>query len=248
MRPDPSNVCLSPRRHSAAGCRTVEVLCTKPDRPSLGPRLSSFPGSKLGGHVRATTSPYSLTYPEARTSTEHEILLIDGEPRATAFVAALRQIGRVLVTSSVQVAGQYIARSTPSLVIADANLIGAQAAGFCRTAKTKASAPTVLMTVQDVQSVPPLLKAGCDAVLLEPFAPNLLYARVGRLLRTRAERRLARADRDEGPLATTNQHLPDRPCPTCGHLGVVSFEFDSHRRAWYACLECDGVWLARRQD
>jgi DNA-binding response OmpR family regulator len=102
-----------------------------------------------------------------------------------------------------------------------------------------------------------MLVAGCDGILLKPFAANLLYARIGRLLRTRAEQLQFRACRGDGAsdvsprleaLATTNRTWQDTACPSCRNGGAVSFEFSSHRRAWYACLWCKKVWLGKRQE
>ena len=46
--------------------------------------------------------------------------------------------------------------------------------------------------------------------------------------------------------------MTDRPaathCPYCSNQGVTSFEYASVRRAWYACVACKKVWIAKRQD
>jgi DNA-binding response OmpR family regulator len=130
---------------------------------------------------------------------------------------------------------------------------------ICRKAKTLAPAPTVLVTTPKAERVPEALLAGCDGVLLKPFAPNLLYARIGRLLRARsielhirAERQHAKSahlsDRLELIAARTNQVWPNTHCPHCAHSGVTSFEHLSYRRSWYACLACRKVWIAQRQE
>lgn len=41
---------------------------------------------------------------------------------------------------------------------------------------------------------------------------------------------------------------PTTRCAHCDHEGVMSFEYASHRRAWYACLACKKVWMAKRLD
>ena len=115
------------------------------------------------------------------------------------------------------------------------------------------------MTTADVERVPAALAVGCDAVLLKPFVPNLLFARIGRLLRTRSEWLRARlqhqsmkaahlSHRTEALLSGTNRVWPNSHCPYCKHSGVTSFEFCTHRRAWFACLQCRKVWIAKRQD
>jgi len=95
----------------------------------------------------------------------------------------------------------------------------------------------VLATTSEPALVPEALKAGCDGVLMKPFAPNLLYTRVGRLLRMR-----------EQELNGTNVVCHDAVCPSCGRGGGVGFDAASHRRMWYACLPCSHVWVARHLD
>ena len=112
---------------------------------------------------------------------------------------------------------------------------------LCRHVKALSVPSTVLVTTSDVTRVPAALEAGCDGVLLKPFALNLLHARIGRLLRGHA----AGADRQ---LPGTNRVLPEMQCPQCHHEGVTCFEFSSHRRSWYACLECRQVWIGKRQE
>jgi DNA-binding response OmpR family regulator len=116
---------------------------------------------------------------------------------------------------------------------------------LCAAAKAAGRAFLVLACTSDVRRVPPALKAGCDSVLMKPFAPNLLYARLGRLTRDLQIRALS-------PRATlrvgTNHDWPALVCPACHHEGAVSFDATSLRRAWYACLSCDHVWIARRQS
>jgi len=106
----------------------------------------------------------------------------------------------------------------------------------------------VLVTTAVPATAPAALKAGCHAVLLKPFAPNLIAARVGRLCRevptVPAAARAAAALQQCG----TNRTWPDMECPKCDHQGAVSFEFSSHRRSWYACLACDSVWLDARRE
>ena len=154
------------------------------------------------------------------------------------------------------VARQYLSKTAPELVIADLDSQGDGGIHICHTAKSLRTPATVLMTTSEATSVPDVLAAGCDGILLKPFADNLLYARIGRLLRTRVEQLQARARRGDGasshrpepPLATTNRVWPGTVCPSCDHGGAVSFEFSSHRRSWYACSACKKVWLGKRQE
>jgi len=130
---------------------------------------------------------------------------------------------------------------------------------ICREAKSHPLPPQVLVTTSLTERVPDALAAGCDGVLLKPFAPNLLHARLGRLLRARSEALKNKArqnrlkahhlgERSELLLAGTNRVWSNTDCPYCNHSGVTSFEFCSHRRAWYACLKCKKVWIAKRLE
>jgi CheY-like chemotaxis protein len=215
-----------------------------------------------------SSSPLPLERLSSTTATaiQHEVLLIEAEPRAAEYAAVLRQTYRVVSTTNGDVARQYLVKGAPSLVVADLDGM-AEAADIIRTAKKPLKPATVLVISTDVESIPELLQAGCDAVLLKPFAPNLLYARIGRLLRARTEQQRirtrqdqirrpryipgngnGRGDGDSLLAATTNRVWPEVACPTCQRDGVVSFEFASHRRAWYACLACKGVWMAKRRE
>lgn len=137
----------------------------------------------------------------------------------------------------------------PGVVIVDFDLPAFDGAEITRAAAALPST-SVLVTTEVPERVPGALKAGCHAVLLKPFAPNLVSARVGRLVRERAQQLRMR-----GYLGTksqmecgTNRIWPDTTCPRCSMAGATSFEFSSHRRMWYACLSCDQVWLGRRQE
>ena len=205
----------------------------------------------------ATPGPSSIS--SAPPSPPPDLLLVDASPDAAAYAAMLRGSYRVSMTSSADVAKQFLQRNRPSLVVADLDVLDGGGVEICREAKSLPVAPPVLVTTAHSDRVPDALIAGCDAVLLKPFAPNLLFARIGRLLRARSERLRARAHhqhlktthlsaRSEKLLAGTNHVWPSSHCPYCAHTGVTSFEFCSHRRAWYACLQCRKVWIARRQE
>jgi hypothetical protein len=83
---------------------------------------------------------------------------------------------------------------------------------------------------------------------LKPFAPNLVAARIGRLSRelplTPVAVRAAAVMQQTG----TNRVWPETHCPKCQTPAATSFEFESYRRMWYACLACDAVWLGNRQE
>ena len=188
-----------------------------------------------------------------------DLLLVGGESDTASYAAMLRGSYRVATTASFEVAKQLLRRHPPALVVTELDLPGADGVEICREAKTLTVPPSVLVTTSNAERVPHALAAGCDGVLLKPFAPNLLFARVGRLLRARSEALRLRAqqqglktihlaDRSNQLLRGTNRVWPNTHCPYCNHGGVTSFEFCSHRRAWYACLECKKVWIAKRQE
>jgi DNA-binding response OmpR family regulator len=105
----------------------------------------------------------------------------------------------------------------------------------------------ILVATSEPERVPFALKAGCHAVLLKPFVPNLVAARIGRLQRELPTTVTPRPA-DAGLRSGTNRVWPHTACPTCGTGGAVSFEFSSYRRMWYACLACEAVWLGPRQE
>jgi DNA-binding response OmpR family regulator len=188
-----------------------------------------------------------------------EVLLVDVDQVAALYAPVLRDHYRVTTAPSANVAMQYLGRASPALIVTELDLIDGRGEEICARAKALETPPTVLVTTAAAERVPEALAAGCDGVLLKPFAPNLLYARIGRLLRgrsvelrLRAQRHLLKSahlsERSELLAARTNRHWPHTHCPYCPHTGVTSFEFASHRRAWYACLECRKVWLAKRQE
>jgi DNA-binding response OmpR family regulator len=177
------------------------------------------------------------------------------------YTSALREKFRVTHVGTLDAALRAIERTSPALVVTELAVPGSTGGGtaICRAAKQLPVPATILVTTTDVDQVPDAIIAGCDAVLLKPFAPNLLFARVGRLVRSRSTELRYRAvrqraksqhlqERSDLLLAGTNQQWPNTHCPYCMHQGVTSFEFTSYRRAWYACLDCKKVWLAKRQE
>jgi DNA-binding response OmpR family regulator len=200
-------------------------------------------------------SPHSAVSPVPVT----DLLLVDPTPEAAISATALRGTYRVAATGSADVARQFLRRHAPALVITELDLDGIDGAEICREAKSQPLPPPVLVTTSLAERVPGALAAGCDAVLLKPFPPNLLHARIGRLLRARGEILKNRAvqsqlkvhhlgERSELLLGGTNRVWPNTHCPYCSHPGITSFEYCSHRRAWYACLECKKVWIAKRLE
>jgi DNA-binding response OmpR family regulator len=188
-----------------------------------------------------------------------DLLLVDASSDAPSFAAMLQGSYRVATTTSPEGARQFLRRQAPALVVTELEFAGVDGVDVCREARKLTPPPPVLVTTANVERVPDALAAGCDGVLLKPFAPNLLHARIGRLLRARSEALRLRSqheslktahltERSNTLLGGTNRVWPNTHCPYCNHGGVTSFEFCSHRRAWYACLKCRKVWIAKRQE
>lgn len=194
-----------------------------------------------------------------------QVLVFGATEAIETCASVLRQGYRVLKTTDAAVALMALKRAAPSLLVADLDSCG-EAPRICEAAKASYPMPiTVLVTTSAPDTVPTVL-ASCDGVLLKPFAPNLLSARVGRLLRMRSLELRQRSglvreklsvqrakaqhllERLESVRKGTNLELPNEACPYCAHRGVFSFDHVSHRRAWYACLECKKVWIAHRQE
>ena len=142
---------------------------------------------------------------------------------------------------------RLIETARPRVVVIDWDATAIDGALVCSAAR-KFAQTGVLVVMGSPESAPAALKAGCHAILLKPFAPNLVAARIGRLSRelptTPVAVRAAMAMQQTG----TNRVWPDTSCPTCNAPSATSFEFSSYRRMWYACLGCDNVWLGVRQE
>lgn len=152
-----------------------------------------------------------------------------------------------------------LARTAPAVLLTDLSLPDGDGIEVCRAAKSLEAPPTVLVTTFHAEYAPDAIEAGCDSVLLKPFPPNLLLARLSRLardrsqmLRMRATHQMARAthlhERSALVMNGTNRFWPTTHCPYCMHVGVTSFDYCMHRRAWYACLACKKVWIAARAE
>ena len=193
-------------------------------------------------------------------SSPHSILIVDEDPVTSGYVPLFNSSEfRVSVTPHVKVALEFMRRATPALVVSDLALDNGPGMNVYAAAKALTVPATVLVTTTEPTLVPEALAAGCDGVLLKPFAPNLLIARISRLLRDRSTQLRLQAARTLGKSAHlseridllksgTNRTWPNAQCPYCSHAGVTSFDFASMRRAWYACLACRKVWIAKRQE
>jgi CheY-like chemotaxis protein len=137
---------------------------------------------------------------------------------------------------------RQLARS-PQLVVIDWDLDAIDHVELCGAAV--AARALVLVAMHDAAQAPAALEAGCHSILLKPLTPMLIAARLGRLAREAATRSRA-VGRVFAVPSGTHRVSPEIDCPYCGVNGPTSFEFCSHRRAWYACLSCHRVWLGVR--
>lgn len=142
---------------------------------------------------------------------------------------------------------RLIERWKPRVVAIDWDSPDFDSLSICAGARQSPGTGILALTVSP-ERAPQALHAGCHAILLKPFAPNLLVARIGRLARELPTG--PAASRLAGTLAQSgiNRAWPEVACPTCSRSGAVSFEHSSHRRDWYACLACHAVWEGRRQE
>ena len=142
---------------------------------------------------------------------------------------------------------RLIETARPRVVIVDWDCHEIDGQQVCAAAR-KFSQTGVLVTTSAPEHAPSALKAGCHAILLKPFAPNLVAARLGRLARELPTTPIAVRAAAAMQQCGTNRTWPDTSCPKCSTPGATSFEFSSYRRMWYACLNCEAVWLGPRQE
>jgi DNA-binding response OmpR family regulator len=183
-----------------------------------------------------------------------QVLIVDATSENCADV--LRHSYAPLIERTVFDATRQLLDVRPPIVITELVLPDGDGVEICRTAKALPRPPIVLVTTTASERVPAALIAGCDAVLLKPYSPNLLCARLGRLhqLADRATTTERAAGRRESAATvsaapvTTNNTWNDMRCPRCGRSGATSFDFASRRRMWCACLACEHVWVDRRRE
>jgi CheY-like chemotaxis protein len=178
----------------------------------------------------------------AAVEKEHPTLLVCVGPGDDTIGAS--SFTRVAAHTTIE-ALRAIERTQPRVVAIDWDAEGIDGAVVCAAAKRLAGTG-ILVVSSGPDRVPSAIKAGCHSVLLRPFVPNLVAARLGRLLREIPTRPAAFLSGME--LVGTNRVWPEMQCPACSTGGAMSFEFSSHRRMWYACLSCDQVWIGPRQE
>ena len=142
---------------------------------------------------------------------------------------------------------RLIGQVRPQLIVLDWDIPEFDHVAICGAAKQIAPVG-MLVVMNGPERAPSALKAGCQAVLLKPLSLNLVAARLGRLSREMPAAAAASRLGTTLPPWGTNRTWPDEHCPSCSQAGAVSFEYSSHRRAWYACLACEHVWLGPRRE
>ena len=200
-----------------------------PPRAYAEPLPPFSPGTRL--EATATESRPALVVVVATTDVEHF-------PSAPFSRFAARNTSDAI---------RLIERWRPRVVALDWDVQDFDGKTICATTR-QFPATGILAMMTPPERAPSALKAGCHALLLKPFAPNLLAARIGRLARELPTSPMASRLAEKLGQFGTNRTWPEMPCPKCAIIGAVSFEHSSHRRSWYACLSCESVWLGRRQE
>lgn len=173
------------------------------------------------------------------------VLLAVSDPDASPYL--LYAFTRIVARSPAEIS-TLLQRERPTVAVIDLDVPDLDGSAVCAAAG--ASDTSVLVVMTSPEKAPEVLKAGCHAVLLKPFAPNLLSARLGRLLRGREQARRLRQGRStlRREESGTNRVWEEVVCPGCNAPNATSFEFSSHRRMWFACLGCGQVWIGARQE
>jgi CheY-like chemotaxis protein len=133
-----------------------------------------------------------------------------------------------------------IERRRPAVVVIDWDFADVDARAVCRVAAVFPTV-TVMASMADAANAPAAIKAGCQAILLEPVAPQLAMMRIARL----SQAVPARGPGSTGAESATYRLWSQISCPSCQVYGVASFELARRRTLWFACLRCDHVWTAR---
>ena len=181
------------------------------------------------------------------------VFVLDTDASMRIHLPSLREHFDVTAEKSLAAAAEYLRRTASKcqFLISDIRADAEETFRLFRMAKSCVAPPTILVTTADVQRVPDALLSGGDAVLLKPFPPNLLFARLGRLKQERDNRERLAASRSFRRLHSSRNVVDAESsgvhCPHCNGV-ATTFDFLSHRRAWYACLACKKVWIAKRID
>ena len=200
----------------------------------------------------SSTSPY----------TPLDIVVLCEETQTPGYRAPLQSLGRVLTTPSSAAAVEALTRTRSPLLIVDGDHQEHPVDVCAQARRLQPLIPSILVTVSRPEAAGNIIDV-CESILLKPFAPNLLASRVGRLLRLHSRELRERSQRVQADVHRSllkSEHLMERSragtliewpteyCPSCGHGGIVMFDYASLRRAWYACASCRKVWMAKRLE
>ena len=162
-------------------------------------------------------------------------------------ITSRRRSSRAITSYTTSEAVRLIETARPRIVAIDWDIPEIDGGAGLRR-RQKFALTGVLVVMKSPETAPAALTAGCHAILLKPFAPNLVAGRIGRLSRELPATPVTSAPRAMLHQSGTNRVWPETPCPKCHAPSATSFEFSSYRRMWYACLGCDAVWLGPRQE
>jgi DNA-binding response OmpR family regulator len=199
------------------------------------------------GQWSPTSTPFARPQPQTPSAEARPVLavaLADAELDRMHVDSYSRRVARTT--------GELLAllsRERPAAIVLDADLAAVDAAAVFRAARAH-EATSLMAILSAPESAPALIKAGCHALLLRPYAPNLFAARLGRLVRERSQQLRLRALRPLTAQEAGGIHRawPGVTCPRCQEPNATGFEFSSYRRMWFACLACDQVWLGTRPE
>ena len=120
-------------------------------------------------------------------SVQPTLLWVDTGRETTATCDVLAAQFRVSHPGAPLTAIEFLRRTPtpPDFVATEVAFADGLGYEICRLAKALVVPSTVLVMTSVVELVPGAIVAGCDAVLLKPFAPNLLLSRLARLKRAR---------------------------------------------------------------
>ena len=120
------------------------------------------------------TSPTTWS-PSARSQAQPSMpTLVAAFTEADLQHFALPAFTRFTARSTAEVVA-LLSRERPSAVVLDLEMNGLDAAMVCRTAAPYEST-SVLVAMADPKHAPSVIKAGCHAILLKPFAYGLVAA------------------------------------------------------------------------
>jgi DNA-binding response OmpR family regulator len=193
-------------------------------------------------------------------SSERPSILFVDPGTADVYLPSLRMHFEVAAASSVDQAIRALRAFQPTLVISELTVPEGDGLAVCRQSKALQYPPSVLVTTAVPERVPEALLAGCDGVLMKPFARSLLHTRIGRLLRQRASAWRERAMQQQHATVAglteltnavqsgSNVVWPDVYCPSCSVGNAVAFDAATMKRMWYGCLACRHVWMGPRRE